>query len=184
MSINNEIKPLYGELIGYMAQAPNITYMYESGLWEHFHGLIEQLNKITGNDYSRFKIRVYPGHDTPYVKGNEYRSNLNGLIMNLYSSYFSSENPPFSGSPQTIVNQNQTQNQEVSVTMIMEFQSFIDKQLYGNQSISETERSFLEKVKANLPSLKTAADLVSTIISVAKSLGLSLDQIKNSFGIK
>jgi len=183
MAINDQIRPLYGELIGYMAQAPNAPYMRDSGLWEHFHGLIDQLNKITANDFSRFRLSIHPDGDSPYVRGNEYRSNLNGLIMNLYSTYFSSENPPFSGSPQTVVNQTQSQNQEVSITMIMEFQSLIDKQLYGNQSLSKEQKTFLEIIKENLPSVKTAVDLVSTIISVAKTLGMNIDQVKNSFGV-
>lgn len=183
MEIKNKIKPLYGELIGFMAQAPNAPYMRDSGLWNHFHGLIEQLSQLTGNNYERFKLTVHPDGHSPYVRGNEYRSSLNGLIMNLYSSYFSSENQPFSGSPQTVVSQNQTQNQEVSVTMIMEFQSFIDKQLYGNESLSSKEKSFLQKLKESLPSIKTTVELVSAILSLAKTFGLDIDQVKSSFGV-
>lgn len=181
---SEQIKPLYGELIGYMAQAPSSGgYLRDMGLWEQFHSVIDQISKITGEDYNRFKVTVHPDSDESYVKCNEYRSRLNGLIMNLHSKYFSQDTPPFSGAPHTVVTQNQNQSQSVSVVMIMEVQSLIDKQLYTNEALTDTQKNFLEKVKANLPSVKTAIDLISTVLTIAKTLNLDVNQIMKSLGL-
>ena len=184
-----KVKPLYSELIGRLSQAPVVTKenygkTYDSGLWEQLDSIVDQLNSFTGNDYDRFKLN--PENDEnwgPFIKISEYRSNLNALIMNLHAEYYNDEVTPFGGAPQTVISQSQNQQQSVSLTMIMEFQSLVDKQLYGNTELTEKERGFLEKVKSNLPSVKTAADLVSTVINIAKATGLDITDLAKVFGL-
>jgi len=60
MAEKEDIRPIYSELQGYLSQAPNgkielITYTKGKGLWEQVNETIDELSKITGNDYSRFK---------------------------------------------------------------------------------------------------------------------------------
>ena len=103
--------------------------------------------------------------------------------MNLHSKYFSEEIPPFSGAPNTVVTQSQHQSQSVSVVMIMEVKSLIDKQLFTNKSLTEKEKGFLEKIKQNLPNIKTAVDLLSTILTIGKTLNLDVSQIMKTLGL-
>ena len=183
--LTEKIRPYYGELIGYMAQAPsNGGYLRDKGLWEQFHSVIDQLSKITQEDYERFKLSVRTDSNNDlYISSNEYRSRINGLIMNLHAKYFREETSPFSGVPHTIVTQNQHQSQNMSIVMIMEVQSLIDKQLYSNHELSEKQKGFLEKVKANLPNVKTSVDLISTVLNIAKTLNLDLNEIVKTFGL-
>lgn len=181
-----KIKPLYGELIGYLSQAPTLKeagYLRDSSLWEQIHTCIDQLNNLTGQDYSRFKMTIKPSDLGGYVENMEYRSKLNGLIMNLHAQYFSDESAPFSGGPTTIFQQSQQQTAQNQIILITEFQTLIDKRLYGSEDIEPKEKTFLEKLKSVLPAIKTAAELVLQVITIAKSLGLDMGQVAHAFGL-
>ena len=185
--MKDKVRPLYGELMGYLSQAPSLqqsSYLRDPSLAPQLHSCIDQLNQITGKDYNRFRVTVHPSDMGGYVQNTEYRSKLNGLIMNLHAQYFDDESSPFSGTPTTIVNQSQNQSMQAQIVMITEFQSFIDKQLYGNTAnLDGKQKTFLEKLKRTLPTLKSAADLVATVVTIGKSLGLDISQITKALGI-
>ncbi len=50
------IRPLYAELQGCLSQAPKQAAMDDAALWNHFNELIDELNNVSGEDYSRFKL--------------------------------------------------------------------------------------------------------------------------------
>ena len=178
------IKPIYTELQGYLSQAPagdKVAYLRDPSIWEQFNNTIDELNKVSGRDYSKFKItNIRRDGGEPYVENLDYRSKLNGLIMRLYGEYFEKETSPFSGNPSTVVNQNQSQSQTMQITLIMEFQSIIDKKLYGSQ-LEEKEKTYLEKVKASLPTVKSVVELINLVVTLAKSMGLSIEQMIKLF---
>jgi len=180
----NNIKPIYTELQGYLSQAPagdKVAYLRDPSLWQQYNSTIDELNTIAGKDYSKFKIaNIQSDGGEPYILNSDYRSKLNGLIMRLYGEYFENEISPFSGGPNTVVNQNQTQSQTMQIAMMLDFQSVIDKKLFSSQ-LDEKEKTFLEKIKTSLPAVKSMAELVNLIASLAKSLGLSVDQIAKLF---
>jgi len=181
----NKIKPIYTELQGYLAQAPSsdkASTVSDSSLWQQFNNTIDELNKISNNNYDKFKItNINQGARGPFILNSDYRSKLNGLIMRLYGEYFETESSPISGSPSTIVSQNQSQSQTTRIAMIMDFQSLIDEKLYSSE-LNEKEKTFLEKIKVALPSVKSFAEITSLIINIAKSLGISVDQLSKIFG--
>ena len=98
--------------------------------------------------------------------------------MRLYGEYFPDEPQPFSGQPSTVVTQ--TNNQSVQVAILLDFQSFIDKKLYS-ADLEEKEKNFLQKIKDSLPNIKTSVELVGLVISIAKDLGLNIEQILKLF---
>ena len=187
MANNSDIRPIYTELQGYLSQAPTIDkmmYLYDKPLWEQLNTTIDELNEKSGEDFSKFKITdIKQQKREPYaqhVPTTDYRSKLNGLIMRLYGKYFSEEQSPFGGFPSTVVQQNQSQSQTMQITMILEFQSLIDRKIYGTE-LKPEEKSFLEKVKSSLPTVKSSIELMNMCLSLAKSLGLSIDQVLKLF---
>lgn len=186
--MEDKIRPVYEELIGFMAQAePQSSVMiYNSSIWEVYHGSIDELIKLTGDDYCRYKLTLKFLHGSPNacVSVNEYRTKLNGLIMRLHAKYFKKDDAPFSGTPRAIINQqlSQSQLQVVQITMLMDFQSVIDKKLYGDKTLDEKQKTFLGKVKDFIPTAKSIADILNTILTVAKTTGLTLADISKLFG--
>lgn len=183
-----DVRPYYEELIGYMAQAPSlerISYLRnEHAMWNQYHSAIDKLQEITGDDFERFKVTTWNDIDDLVVNNTEYRTKLNGLIMHLHAKYFHDESTPFGGAPSTVINQSQQQTQHTQIVMITEVQSLIDKKLYSeSDKLDEKEKSFLEKVKANLPTIKNAVELVQLIVTLAKSSGLDLNQVVKIFGL-
>ncbi|HUW21133.1 MAG TPA: hypothetical protein VMW41_00520 [Candidatus Bathyarchaeia archaeon] len=183
--MKENVRPIYEELQGYLSQAPTIkevSYLRDRPLWEQFNRCLDELVNITKNDYTRFRLTPIPDGDSQYVLNTEYRSKLNGLIMNLHAKYFKDEQSPFSGTPGVVVSQSQQQAQSVQVAMLMEFQSTLDKRLYGSK-LGKKEKSFLEKVKKALPTVKTATELVKLVITIAKSCGLEIAEVIKTLGL-
>lgn len=181
--LQKNIRSIYSELQGYLAQAPSLdkaAYLRDSSLWEQLNSCIDELQTLTKENYSKFKLSPQPDDDSQYVLNTEYRSKLNGLIMRLHGKYFANEQTPFSGSPSTVVSQTQAQIQSAQVSILLEFQSFIDKKLYSAE-LKEDEKSFLQKIKNNLPTVKTTIELVNLILQTARSLGLDIGQVIKLF---
>jgi hypothetical protein len=182
---SQEIRPIYEELQGLMSSVPAGPIVRDESFWIHFHGLIEELEKVTGKDYKRYQVVVDRRYGEPLMMATDYRSKVNALIMRLHGEYFVDETHPFSGSPTTVVNQSskqeQSQNQSVNISMILDFQSSIDKTLYGNPNLDDMQKSFLEKIKQSLSSVKSFVELINLIVVTAKAVGLNLEIALNLF---
>jgi hypothetical protein len=179
-----QIKPIYGELIGYLSQAPNpekVSVTRQSQIWEQYHSTIDELNEISEKDYNRFKIDIVNQSDSSYIDISVYRNKLSGLISRLHGEYFSNEPAPFSGMPTTVVSQIQEQSQSLQVQMLLEVQSKIDEKLSNLDKSKIKEKGFLEKVKISLSSVRSVAQLIWLLLSTAKDCGLSLDELKELF---
>ena len=100
---------------------------------------------------------------------------------NMPGEYFSDEPAPFAGMPSTVITQSQQQNQAVQVQMLLEIQSRIDERLARLENDSP-ERSFLEKVKSALSSVKNATDLLSLLVRTARDFGVTTEQLASLFG--
>ncbi|MDO8489608.1 MAG: hypothetical protein Q7S42_05835 [Candidatus Omnitrophota bacterium] len=180
MATKEQVRPTYGELMGYLSQIPTrekseLLYDADVKIVEQIEQSIDELNEITGQNFNKFKVGVQYYDNGKMASVVEIRTNLNGLIMRLHAMYFSDENAPFGGGPSMVVNQNQHQSQS-QVTMLLEFQSLIDKKL-NDPDVKPEEKGFLEKLKVSLPSIKSATELLSTAISIAKDCGLSIDTV-------
>ena len=183
--MKEEVRPIYEALKGLLSSAPlpeKAGYLFEESTWNQYHKYVDRLNDITKENFNDYKLQILPDQDWgPKISVQEYRSQLNSLIMYLYGKFFHTDPQPFSGQPDVVVNNTQNQSQTTQIIMISQIQDLIDKRLYG-EKLEEKEKSFLEKVKENLPSIKTSAELIQMIIAIAKSSGMDLSQVAKTFG--
>lgn len=166
--------------MGYLSQIPardkgELLYDGDVKVVEQIEKSIDELNEVTGQDFNKFKVTIQHYESGRMASVVEIRTNLHGLIMRLHAIYFSDENAPFGGGPSMVVNQNQHQSQS-QVAMLLEFQSLVDRKL-SSPTIQPEEKNFLQKVKSALPDIKSGTELVSSVISVAKELGLGMDAL-------
>jgi len=181
----DEIRPIYLELQGYMSQAPSesTATLFDASIWEQYNQAIDELNEVTGKNYDRFKpnVRTDPMRDPrPAIRTSSYRQKLGGLIARLHGEYFQDESPPFGGTPSTVIQQTQSQEQSVQIQILLDIQSKIDEKLPEYEEGSE-EKTFLEKVKSSLKSVRNVTDLVRLILQTAKDVGLSIDKVSELF---
>jgi hypothetical protein len=192
MAAKEKVRPIYAELQGYMLQAPggdNVRVIYDPNVWRHYNQTVDELTKLTGNNYDRFKAvhRYMPSARTMIecVDVTQYRTKLSGLINRLHAEFFADEASPFAGSPGMVINQSQQQSQAVHIQMVME----ITEQLTRAEAKFEEgdkERGFIDKVKGYLKSAGTAttslAQLMLLLLNVARECGLSIEDMKRVFG--
>jgi len=184
MAKQEDIRPIYHELQGYVSKAPSsdgVSYIHDAELWESANQAIEELNKISGEDYNRFKmVPQKRGQGTGYIlEQNTYRGKLAGLIARLHGQYFASEPAPFSGMPSTVISQTQVQSQ-TQTQMVLNLQSKIDEQL-RNLEPGDKRHTFLEKVKGALASVKDYAGVLALYITTAHEVGLTLEELLELF---
>ena len=189
MADKEKIRPIYSELQGYLSQAPvikdSIFSITDADLWESVNQTIEELSRVSDENYDRFKIVSKTGGPEPeyeyqYVEKDTYRTKLGGLISRLHGKYFSNEPAPFSGMPSTVISQTQQQSQSVYVQMLLEVNSKIEQKL-PKFAEGTKERTFLQKVKGSLSSIKNATGLITHLMNMAKECGLSVDDLKDLF---
>jgi hypothetical protein len=181
----NQIKAVYQELQGYLSQLPPTKGSYDSidfvPIGTQINSAIDELNTITEKNYDKFKIKGEGNYDSQYVYITTVRTNLGGLIDRLHAEYFEQENRPFGGSPQTVISNNQSQNQTLNLTLFLEIQSKIINKLQ-DPNLEANEKGFLEKIKEALPTTNDALGLFSLILTTANQLGISVEKIKQLFG--
>ena len=183
--MKEKIRPIYSELQGYLSSAPNSSSDYfwdDAAFWNRYNSAVDELSKITEEDFSRFKViaETIPWNRETRRRINikTYRSNLSGLISRLHGQYFSDEIHPFSGTPSTIISQSQTQTQHIQI--LLEIQSRLDEKLPGYK-VGSKERTFIEKLKTSLASVKEVGSLVTLILKTAKEFGLSIEEVLKIF---
>ncbi|RKY72091.1 MAG: hypothetical protein DRP97_01120 [Candidatus Latescibacterota bacterium] len=174
----NEIRPLYSEFQGYLSQAPTTSKPNESigdeALWLQYNGAVDLPSSETGRDYSRFKIDPIQGQYSTFIRIDTYRQKVGGLISRLHGEYFSDEIPPFSGMPSTVITQ--TQQQSVSVQILLDIQSKIDE-LLPNTEEGSKKQNFLKKFKSILSSVSNVNDLIGKCMKLANEFGLNVQDI-------
>ena len=191
-----KIRPIYFELQGYLSQVPEVKGLndplYDSSIWMQYNQAVDQLNEVSGVDYSRFKVEprtskarrssegrlISPEYE--FVNIVSYRQKISGLISRIHAEFFPKEAPPFGSTPSTIISQTQQQSQSVHIQMLLEVQSKIDQELPKFDEGTK-ERTFLQKVKGSLSSVKDATSLIALLLNIAKECGLSLEDLKGIF---
>lgn len=180
--IKEKVRPIYSELQGYLSQAPKDEKraIYSESAWVMVNNSIEELNQKTSNDYGKFKISPLHGQLGLFVRIEEYRAKLGGLISRLHGEYFFDEPPPFSGMPSTVITQHQIQNQATYVQILLDIQSKIDEKLQEYKEESK-EKTFLEKIKNSLSRVGNIVELIGLILRTGEELGLTIKQILKMF---
>ncbi len=191
MATNEKIKAIYGELKGYLDQAPvyeqSSHYLSDETLWEQYNACITELTEVSEEDYSRFLIG---GSSLISLHGGKkglplsvYKQRLGGIIGALHSTYFSQEKPPFNWGNEgasTVVSQNQSQSQSFRVELVLEVQELVMSKM-DKYDEGTKEKKFLTKVKELLSGVSTGTQLINMICKEAKSLGLTVEQIIDLF---
>ena len=179
--LKEKIQPIYKELQGYLSQTPlpkEINDVITNSMMpEQFNNTIDELNNLSGKNYDKFKI--FPDLEEPGYKPYSlmtYRQKIGGLIFKLHAEYFPKDNEPFSGTPKTIITQNQLQNQSLHIQMLLDFQSLIDRRIPELNEGSKG-KNFLEKMKESLHSVSSTIDLVNLILKTAGTVGLTLAEL-------
>jgi len=180
--MKEKIRPVYQELQGYLSQTPIPQAPYESigdeSIWNQLNQSIDELNEVTGKDYSKFKVYASKGMTGESINIAAYRSKLGGLIDRLHAEYFVDEPKPFSSTPTTIISQGQFQEQSTQVFMLLEVQEKILKRLSDENTTLE-EKNFLKKLKENLGSVRSVVELIGLILSTARAMNINLDSLIN-----
>ena len=73
--------------------------------------------------------------------------------------------------PNTVINQQQSQNQVQSVNILLELQEKIIDEI-PKQKEGSNERNFLEKLKSVLPSIKTGTDIAANVLKIGSEFNL------------
>jgi hypothetical protein len=175
----NKIKPIYAALQSYLREAPKGEgAISEAPVWEQYNNTIDELNIITGSNYSKFRV-ILSSDDGGYrTTGRvEYRQKLAGLISCLHAEYLSDEQSPFNSnpSPSMVVNQRQSQQQTMTVTLF-EIRDKIDQRL--SQTTDEKEKTFLQKLKEQLPTVLSVMQLIQLILHTAQQAGVDINTVK------
>ncbi|MHC4539417.1 MAG: hypothetical protein ACYS74_06510 [Planctomycetota bacterium] len=184
MGKQEDIRPIYHELRGYLDKAPSIDkirLISDADLWERVNQAIDELNRVSGQDYGHFRmIPRRSGQGKPwYIERDTYRTKLAGLVARLHGKYFPDESPPFGGMTSTVISPTQQQSQ-TQMQMVLDFQTKIDEQL-RNLEPGDKKRAFLEKVKSALVSVKDYAGLLALCVTAAREFGLTLDELSELF---
>lgn len=183
MENKKTIRPVYSELQGYLNQAPNVgehgsSTTTDQTLWTQLNSTIDELNSVSGTDFSKFKITgIKQGQKDLYINVSEYRTKLGGLITRLHGTYFSDEQAPFYGMPSTTItlsNQNR-QEQSQHQTMVFELQSLIDNKLV--ELPDGKEKNFLINLKQGLGTVKDFASLLLLISNLGQEYGIGIGQL-------
>ena len=183
MENKEKIRPFYSELQGYLAQAPSDEknrYIHNAEFWEQYNSTIQELNSVTGKNYDNFKLASMRGSARQAIPVEMYRQKLGGLIARLHGEYFSDEVTPFAEMPSTVISQSQNQNQSLHVQLLLELNDLIHEKL-GKVQDGTKEKTFLEKVKASLSSVKSISQLITLILTTSHELGITIEQLKSLF---
>jgi len=188
MANKEDIRPIYSELQGYLSQAPSESperpgaVTYDTLIWQQYNLAVDELNKVSGESYDRFKIQPKTTERGSVLMGViPYRSKLGGLISRLHAKYFSDEQAPFSGMPSTVISQTQQQNQSFQIELLLQIQSKIDEQLSKLEAGDTKKRDFLEKVKGALKSVRDSTGFVALLLTTAQEFGLSVKELLELF---
>ena len=169
---------------GCLAQAPRVNeenpVIDNSEFWEHHNSIIKELEEVTGKDYNKYSLAPVSGATYSYITKGIYRQKLGGLIARLHGEYFSDEPVPFAEMPSTIITQSQNQNQSVHVQCLLEVNDMINEKLTKADEGSK-EKTFLEKIKGSLSSVRNVSQLVTLLLTTASKLGISIEDLKDLF---
>ena len=181
--IKAKVRAIYSELMGYLSQTPtpqNTTDLFANDApWKQYNEAVTELSTLTNENFDRFKIKPEHFNGKEIVHIVTYRQTLGGLINRIHSTYFIDEPPPFSGTPQTIISQSQHQNQ--SIQLLLDFQSKIDQEIQKVAGDQKKE-GFLKKCKEKISHVKDVNDLLKLLINTAKQFNLNLADLMSLFG--
>lgn len=178
MERKREIAGVYEELRGVLvAIKDNTSWFDDDGFSQHANRVIARVASLCPEiqEIDSYKIKVeYDAQRGAIVKSIPARAGLNSLIGRLKGQYDLEVATTNTG--HTFI-----QNQQMNVELMLDVRGQIEKHLQ-DYTDEQPEKKFLEKVKANVSTAKSAMDVLRLIISTAKELGVSLAFLIKIFG--
>ena len=144
---------------------------------EHFQEILVNMNTAAeseGVSFDRFRL-FSPDEKAYSVPIADFRIKLMAVIGFTNRKFFPKDKP-FSGSPGTIINMSQTAVQQVHQELIVHLteQTTLRSQEFEKGS---SEREFLDQLKDSLKTIKSATDLVESILNIGQKVGLAIPAI-------
>lgn len=195
--VKNQIRIIYSELEGYLESISDKDITNEN-VWSGYNNMISKLEKLTQENYSRFKVspRIKrwshgnnpdTGKEYGYtldvrVKIDDYKTKLNGIIKVLKTQYDLGKENSNSENGNFIFNisQNQSLRNDIQISIINELINEVDKVSQRYEQGSK-EKSFLDRIKENIPNAKNTFEIIMLIFKIAKEFGFSPDKILKIF---
>ncbi|GEM_PF-5123843 len=177
-----KIRPVYKELKGLMGNAPTVgAYSHiPKPIENRFNALVEEVKKLTNDDkYSEYMLHPTEGINGNIVSVITYRSMLNALIMRLQGEFSIEEQDPFGGTPQNVMTQTSTQNQNVNIQMMV--QLGFDLKTALEKAETPAEKSFIEAIKDKLETVKSYTDFMLLVLGLANQFGITPEKIMHLF---
>ncbi len=177
-----DILGVYEELKGILASIPDNSWFDDEGFVSHTNRIIQRAGVICReiDDINSYLLKTdHIPNRGPIVNAIPAKSKLNALIGRLKGTYDLDTATPTSG--HTFV-QNQSQTQSQHVTVILELQERIINEIPKYPEGSK-ERTFLEKLKSALPTIKNVTDILSVALKIGADLGLDAATIDKVLGL-
>lgn len=165
----NKILGIYEELKGIVSSMPEELWFDDEGFADHANGVIQRAGSTCPEiiDIRAYILeKEYSQNRGNIVYTVPAKSKLNALIGRLRGTY-DLDLPPTSNGHTFIQNQSQTQ----SLSIALDFQERILKEI-SKHEVGTKERTFLEKIKAVLPTIKSITDIMSSALKIGAELGL------------
>ena len=175
---------LYKELKGVLASLNDAPSWFEDkGFAKHANYVIDRATTVCPDIGAVAAYRVTPesfrgGRVT--ISTTQATQKLNSLIGRIEGEYDLKDT--VSGGGNTFIqNQSQSQTQQI-VNLVLEMQEKILSELPKHQEGSK-ERTFLEKIKQSLPTVKTTTDILSSALKIGADIGLDPGTIHKLLGL-
>lgn len=176
-----KIRPIYSELQGMLSQAPdnlNVLHESEESLWVRFNELVNKLASVTDDEtYNEFKLKPEINDGYISLSVTTYRGRLSGLVSRLHGTYFTKENAPFSGSPQTVISQQANQ----SVNLQMYIQLGISLENARSKAETTEEKNFINNVMAGIETVKSFMEFLLLVLNTAAQFGIPTERLRELF---
>jgi hypothetical protein len=175
VAMSELIKAYYEELKGMREAIPVAGWFDDDGISEKYHQTLNKLSKVISN-FEINEYKVQPRHLAQrgmIIDTNQYKTNINSIIGHLKGRFDFDNNQSASG--HTFI-----QNQSVSIELVLNLQEKIIN-LEREYEEGTPEKTFLQKLKKSLSSIKDATDVVGTVLSEAQKAGVTLEKLTSMF---
>lgn len=144
---------------------------------------IKKLHELTGEDVDHFLPDVTRNNRGIWYKPIDLKAQVSSLLSWIRASYLpNKETPHYALQSSATTSINQTVNQEVNVMQVVTLdiaELLTAKQEEFNEG--SPERTFIQRVKGGLRTVKDTAALLALIAETAQQCGLTADQLSKIF---
>jgi hypothetical protein len=178
-----EVVGIYEELKGVLSAIENSTSWFDdNGFTTHANQIIKRIPTVCPeiSDISSYIIQTdHIGNRGYIVQPIPAKAKLSSIIGRIKGTYKLEE--PIRNNGNTFI-QNQSQNQSQYLSLALEMQEKIISEIPKHKEGTK-ERTFLEKLKSALPSVKSITDILSAALKIGANIGLDPATIHKLLGL-